>query len=221
MMVARGGGGGGGGGDEKKPRKWQPDDKAGKLIFLPRSKGAGGKHFIPANWLDRLLAMSVEIAGTLGRVEQIMADLHDLVGNDAPLEISFYRIEHKSASPYVSLTDSSQRGFDQVLTSLRERFREWDEVIFPHGQASSGDGGGREIDMPVAPPAALAMRLANAAGRIITFFDRWLGGADIAREIPIAHRNAILAWRDMKALLMAAIMTLMLRAPINNSVRIS
>lgn len=211
MMMDVSGGLGGSGGDGDKPRKWRPDDKAGFMLLMPRSKGAGGKHFIPANWIDRLFALAIQLAGNLGRVESIMSDIQDLIGEQAPLELSFYRLTKSSSDPYVSLTNSREKGFDQVLSSLRERLREWGRNIFSHKIPSSNDGGGRRLDLPDNPSGELANRLARAAAKLIIFFDKWIGRSNVAITFPLVGGDRNQTWLQMRYLIMLGMGEILIR----------
>lgn len=202
-MLLTGGYGGMGGGD-KPPDRWKPDDKSGSLIYLPRNKLKGGKHFIPANWIDRLLALAVS-QSNLGQLVSMASDMQDLLGDEAPLELSFYRVTNVSKGPYVTFTNSSEKGLDQVFTNLRQRFRELPSDTFPNKVSSSEDGGGRRVDMPDNPSSDLALRLANAAESIINFFNTHIRDYDAEVEIYTEDGNQMLSWRQIRYLIYAAI----------------
>src|SRR5471032_1889009 len=208
-----GGGPSGSGGGDRPPDRWHPDDTVRKLMNIPRGKLSGGNHFIPANWIDRMLAVAVMTARTVGRVQELMSELHDLVGNDAPLEISnkLYTDSSSSLSPYTSRSDSSETGLVQVFENLRERLREWPENIFPSDLEHSGDGGGRMIDMPLNADAGTVTRIANAAGRLIHLFDRWCGATTVEVPMP-AGSSQTSNWHQLRSHIQVAIVAMALRA---------
>jgi hypothetical protein len=167
--------GSGGSGDDDDPRKWKPWDSTQKLLLFPRNKKAGGKHFIPAGWIDRLFAVAYVQAGTLGRALEFIEDIRDLLGEETPLEISSFRVQEDEKSAYVSLTDSRRIGYDQIIHTYRERLREWAQNIYLNALDSSGDDSGKQIDMPESPSNGVARRLRNAALALVSLFDKWIG----------------------------------------------
>jgi hypothetical protein len=208
-----GGTGGNGGGDDRRPPgRWHPDDKIGFIFMQPRANLSGGKHFVPANWIYRLLLQAVAHAETVGRAQQLMQAVHDLVGGDAPLELSSHNYTKSTPStvPFTSLTSQRETGFVQVMSNLIDRMREWSANIFPNDVASSNDGGGRRIDMPDAIDGPTALRLGTAAFALIQFFNLWCGPDAI--EIPMEGGNATVTWIQLREVIRTAITTLTLRA---------
>ena len=113
MLIYGSSGSGGFGGDDDRggdPPKWRPEDKVGKLVHLPRTKLKGGKHFIPANWSDRMLALAIRLSGNLGRMTNVMSDIQDVTGDEKPMELSSYHYTEKSNDTYVSLTNTKEKG---------------------------------------------------------------------------------------------------------------
>jgi hypothetical protein len=211
MMISptlgMGGASGGSGGDDRK-QPWHPDHKTGPLFQVPRT-ARGGKHFIPANWIDRLISLAVHNAGTIGRMEQMMSEMQDILGDEAPLELSKYyytRSTQKSGSHYASLDNKGETGFLQVFGNLRDNMREWPQNVFPNGIKSSGDKGGRAIDQPKNASVQLRRRLAEATVQMILFFDKWCYAGTVL--IPVEGQDREMTWAQLRLQIMIGLGTL-------------
>jgi hypothetical protein len=203
-------GSGGGKDDDDRPEgRWHPDDKIKKLMLIPRNKKAGGKHFVPASWIDRMLALATQNVSVSG-FTNILSEMHDILGHDEPLEISNHFFTDTSDGPYATVTDSSELGLVQVFHSRREELREWQQNIFRNDIDSSGDGGGRRIDMPDAPSTLLANRLSGAARTIIQFFNTLNPQGTV--QVPLQGGDQFITWAQMRALINEAIEDLESRA---------
>ncbi|HZU33275.1 MAG TPA: hypothetical protein VFB79_19325 [Candidatus Angelobacter sp.] len=198
-MLQRGSGGSGDGGDGDKWKPWEP---SGKLVMMPRTKGAGGKHFIPANWIDRLFAVVVQNCANLGQVENFISAVQDLIGEDQPLEISFYKYTSSESSPYVSLTSTSEKGLFQVIHAYKDKLREWAQNIYSHNRPSSQDRGGRQMDIPSS--SGVGRRLQSAAERIVALFDQWLSPT---AQIGLQDGDSK-SWKELRGVILSGISAL-------------